>query len=137
VVNVSRVTTVAVPEADCAVVGGRDEFFAGGAKFDVHDCCDVVFENVEGAVHLAHVKDVDVVVFVCDSEVEGFHGVPGDLVGGEGEHGFVEGRRGAEVVEDDCAVEGCGGENGGFGLVEGDGGDCVGGGWPAEGLGRG
>ena len=75
-------------------------------------------------------------VFVGDGEVEGFHGVPGDGVGGEGEHSTVEGGRSAQVVENDGAVGGGGGEDGGFGLVEGDGGDGFDRRWPAEGLGR-
>jgi len=129
------VAAVSVPKADGAVIRGGDEFFACGTEFDVHDCSNVVLEDVEGAVHLAHVKYVDVMVFVGDGEVEGLHRVPGDFVGGQGEDSFVEGRGGAKVVEDDCAIEGCGGEDGGFGLIEGDRGNGVGGGWPAEGLG--
>ena len=76
-------------------------------------------------------------VFVSDGEVEGFHGVPGDGVGGESEHGAVEGGGSAQVVENDGAVGGGGGENGGFGLVEGDSGDSFDRRRPAEGLGRG
>lgn len=134
VVDVAAVAAGAAPETDGAVVGGGDEFLAGGGEGDVHDGGDVVFEDVEGTGHLTGVEDVDVVVFVGDSEVEGFHGVPGDGVGGEGEDGFGEGGLGAQVVEDEGAVGGGGGEEGGFGLVEGDGGNGVGGGGPVEGL---
>lgn len=74
---------IAVPEADAAVVGGRDEFLARGAEFDVHDGGDVIFEDVEGSFEVSHVEDVDVVVFGGGGEVEGFHGVPGDFVGGK------------------------------------------------------
>ena len=41
---------------------------------------------------------------------------------------------GAQIIEDEGAVSGSGGEEGGFGLVEGDCGDGVGGGGPVEGL---
>lgn len=43
VVDVARVALLAVPEADGAVVGGGDEFFACGGEFYVHDCCYVIF----------------------------------------------------------------------------------------------
>lgn len=125
VVDVSAVALVAGPEADAAVVGGRDQFFARGGELDVHDGGDVVFEDVEGALEVAHVEDVDVVVFVCDGEIKSFHGVPGDCVAGEGQDALVQGRRGAHVVEDEGAVGGGRGEDGGFGLVELAGGDCV------------
>lgn len=136
VVDIAAVAAGATPEADGAVIGGGDEFLAGGGEGDVHNGGDVVFEDVEGAGHLAGVEDVDVVVFVGDGEVEGFHGVPGDGVGGQGEDGFREGGLGPKVVEDEGAVGGGGGEEGGFGLVEGDGGDGVGGGRPVESLQR-
>ena len=133
-VDILGVAAVAVPDADAAVVGSGDEGFAGGGEVDVHDGCDVVFQHVQGAVELAHVEEVDLVVFVCGGEVEGFHGVPGEFVGGEGEGLFREGGGGAKIVEDDGAVGGGGGEDGGFGLVEGESGDCVGRGGPVKGL---
>lgn len=137
VVDVLGVAARAVPEADAAVVARRHERLARRGEVDVHDGGDVVFHDVEGAGQLAHVEEVDVVVFARGGEVEGFHWVPGDLVGGEGEGGFGEGGGGAEVVEDQGAVGGCGGEDGGFGLVESKGGDCVGLGGPVKGLQRG
>lgn len=137
VVDVLGVAARAVPEADAAVVGGGDEFFAGGGEVDVHDGGDVVFHDVEGAGELAHVEEVDVVVFGRGGEVEGFHWVPGDFVGREGEGGAGEGGGGAQVVEDEGAVGGGGSEDGGFGGVEGEGGDGVGLGGPVEGLQRG
>lgn len=118
VVDVLGVAAVAVPEADAAVVRGRDEFLARGAEFDVHDGGDVVPQDVEGAFEVAHVEEVDVVVFARGGEVEGFHGVPADFVGGEGEGGAAQGGGGAEVVEGQRAVGCCGREDGGFGWVE-------------------
>ncbi len=118
VVDVLGVAAVAVPEADAAVVRGRDEFLARGAEFDVHDGGDVVLEDVEGAFEVAHVEEVDVVVFARGGEVEGFHGVPADFVGGEREGGAAQGRGGAEVVEGQRPVGCCGGEDGGFSWVE-------------------
>ena len=98
VVDVFGVAFIAVPEADTAVIGGGDEFLARGAEFDVHDGGDVVFENVEGAFEVSHVEDVDVVIFGGGGEVEGFHGVPGDFVGGECECSAAQGGGSTEVV---------------------------------------
>ena len=47
-------------------------------------------------------------VFGGGGEIESFHWVPGDFVGGEAEGGFGNGGRGAEVVEGDRAVGSCG-----------------------------
>lgn len=57
VVAVVGVALGAGPEADGAVVGGGEEVLAGGGELDVHDGGDVVFVDVEGAGHLAHVED--------------------------------------------------------------------------------
>ena len=65
-------------------------------------------------------------VFRRSGEVEGFHGVPGDGVASESEDCAGKRRRGAQIVEDEGAVDGAGGEDGGFGLVEADRGDGVG-----------
>lgn len=64
VVDVAGVAGGAGPEADGAVVAGGDELFACGAEFEVHDCGDVVAEDVEGARHFPHVEHVHVVVFL-------------------------------------------------------------------------
>jgi hypothetical protein len=45
-VDVSAVSCIAVPEADAAVVRGRDQFLACRGKLDVHYGGDVVFEDV-------------------------------------------------------------------------------------------
>ena len=47
----------------------------------------------------------------------------------------MEGGGCAEIVEDEAAVCACRGEDAGFGLVEGDGGDSIDAGGPVEGLG--
>lgn len=66
----------------------------------------MVLEDVEGAIHSAHVEEVDVVVFGGGGEVECFHGRPGDVVAGEVEDGLGDGCRGAEVVDDEGTVVG-------------------------------
>ena len=76
-IDIPAVPSCAVPEADRAVVGRGDEFFSRGREGDVHDGGDVVFEDIERTVHLAGVEDINVVIFVGDGEVEGFHRVPG------------------------------------------------------------
>ena len=124
----------AVPEADGAVVGGGDEILACGGEFDVHDCGDVVFEDVEGAFEVASVEEVNVMVFVCGGEVEGFHWVPAEFVGCEAEGGFCQGGGGAEIVEGKGAIVRGGGEEGRLDRIEGEGSDCVGRGWPVKGL---
>lgn len=137
VVHVAGVAAVAVPEADGAVPGGGDELLSRGGELDVHDGGDVALEDVAGAVHLAHVEEVDVVVLGGGGEVEGLHGGPGDAVAGEGEDGLCDGGGGAQVVDDDGAVVGARGEDGRLDVVEGDVCDCVGGRWPVEHLGGG
>lgn len=119
VVDVARMAAGAVgPQADGAVIRCGDEVLAGWGEGDVHDGGDMVFEDVEGAGHFADVEDVDVVVFVCNSKVEGFHWVPGKGVGSKGEGSFEEGGGGAQVVKDEGAVRGTGGEDGGFSLIK-------------------
>lgn len=97
----------------------------------------MALEDVAGAVHLAHVEEVDVVVLGGGGEVEGLHGGPGDAVAGEGEDGLCDGGGGAQVVDDDGAVVGARGEDGRLDVVEGDVCDCVGRRWPVEHLGGG
>ena len=104
VVDVAAVALVALPEADAAVVGCRDELFACRGEVDVHDGADVVLEDVEGAGEIAGVENVDVVVFVCDGKVEGFHGIPADGVRVHGQYRSVERCICAEVVEHERAV---------------------------------
>ena len=90
-VNVSAVSFIASPKANRAVVGGGDKFFACGGELHVHDCADVVFEDVEGAGEVSGVEEVDVVVFVRYCEIEGLHGVPGDGVTRQGEDAALRG----------------------------------------------
>lgn len=136
VVDVAAVALATPPEPHAAVITRGDELFACWTECHVHYRGDVVFEDVERAAQIARVEEVDVVVFVCDGEVEGFHGVPAYGIGGEGEDGAVQGRGCAEVVEDEAAVGCCGGEDAGFSLIEREGGDGVDAGRPGEGLDR-
>lgn len=66
----------------------------------------MVFEDVESAGEVAGVEDVDVVVFVCDGEVESFHRIPADGVRGHGHYGSMERGVCAEVVKHKGAVGG-------------------------------
>ena len=77
VVDVLGVARCTAPKANSAVVRSGDEVFARGREGDVHDGGHVVFEHIQRAVHFPDVEDVDVVVFVGDGEIEGFHWVPG------------------------------------------------------------
>jgi hypothetical protein len=43
----------------------------------------VVFVDVKGVVEFSHVECVQIVIFICNGKVEGFHGIPGDGVGAE------------------------------------------------------
>ena len=90
-VDVARMAAGAVgPEADGAVIGGRDKVFASRGEGDVHDSGDMVLEDVEGAGHFAYVEDVYVVVFIGNGKVKGFHGIPGKGVRSQGKGSFEE-----------------------------------------------
>ena len=78
---------VAVPEADTAIIGRTHEFLAGRTEFHIHDRCNVVFKDVQRAVKIPHVEEVDVVVFAGGGEIERFHGIPAEFIGRECEGG--------------------------------------------------
>lgn len=46
----------------------------------------VIFMHVDGVIQVPHVKRVEVMVFVGNSKVEGFHGVPAQAVAAHGKH---------------------------------------------------
>jgi hypothetical protein len=64
----------------------------------------VVFVDQQRALHLAHVKGVEVVVFVRDCKVEGLHGVPRERIRAHLEHDLAHGRRHTHVIQRDVAV---------------------------------
>jgi hypothetical protein len=47
------------------------------------------YQDLKGPLHVAHVKDISIMVFRRDSKVVGFHGIPGDAVCWEVEDGAV------------------------------------------------
>jgi hypothetical protein len=124
--SIPRVSLTGLEDTDGSVVRSGNELLSGGRVVDVHNGSNVVLENVEGTVHLAHVEDVDVVVFVRGSKVERLHRVPANLVVAESSNELGEGRAGTEVVEDQGSVTTGGGKDGSLRLVELDGIDGVG-----------
>lgn len=83
VIDVSRMASISVPQPDGAIIRGADQLFPCRTKLDVHDCRHMVFQHVEGPIHLPHVKNVYVVVFVGYRKVEGFHRIPRQGIGGK------------------------------------------------------
>lgn len=126
VVDVAGVAFPRAEDAERAVVGGCDDFLAGRGVVDVHDRGDMVLEDVERALELAHVEYVDVVVLVARGEVERLHRVPAEGVCAQRRGEFVHGGVRAQVVEDEAAVVAGGGEDAGFDLVEAHAGERVG-----------
>ena len=62
------------------------------------------YQDLQCALHVAHVKDVSVVVFGSNSKVVGFHRVPGQAVGREVENGSMKRGVCARVVQNDSSV---------------------------------
>jgi len=137
VINIAAVAVGTTPESDAAVVAGGDKLLTGRREFDIHHRGDMIFQDVERPGEVARIEEVNVMVLVCNGEVERLHGIPCERVGGESEGGAVGGSGGAQVIKGEGAVRSAGGEKGCLALVEGEGGDGVDSGGPGEGLRRG
>lgn len=81
------------------IIPSGHNLIASWGVVDVHDGTDMVLDDIDGCLHLAHVKDVAVVVLVGHCKVKGLHGVEAEGVGAHGEHGLVDRGIGADVMQ--------------------------------------
>lgn len=75
-VDVARMASIPSPQPDGPIITRRNQLLPRWRELDIHDGCDVIFENIQGPVQFPHVEKIYVVVFVGGGEVECFHRVP-------------------------------------------------------------
>lgn len=108
---------------------------AHGKSNLLHDCCNMVFQDIERLVELSDVEYVDIVVFACRSNVECLHGVPAQRVGCKVQNGLCQGRVCPQVVKHNASVAGAGSQHARFNLVECDFVNRVNRVWPCQNFG--
>ena len=81
VIDVARMAICSVPQTHCPVIRCRYQVFTRRTELDVHDSRNMVLEYIQGAIHLPHVKYVNIVIFVGNRKVECLHGIPRNGIG--------------------------------------------------------
>lgn len=86
----------------------------------LHDGGYVIFENIEGSVEFPHVEYINIVVFACSGDVERFHRVPAQGVGGKVQESLCQGGVCSQIIKHYASVTCTGSQNARLNLVESD-----------------